>query len=72
MALSDALNYEFQRLELEALALPTMGKTVRIYARSGEVRVPGYVALMSLAGVKKDAPWHERQNALTRLLSFAR
>ncbi len=68
-----ALNYEFDRLQLEAVALVVRNQShVRIKARNGVVVLPNaYMALMCVAGVKTDAPWNERMDALTKLLALA-
>lgn len=68
-----ALNYEFARLELGAVAFLESGrKKVQLQAREGVVTLSNaYRAMMCVAGVKADDPYQEREDALTKVLALA-
>lgn len=65
-----ALNYEFQRLNLVAIAEKGQRGHALIRARQGIVRVPAYPAMMILAEIPSGSVHHIRENALTQVLSL--
>ncbi len=67
-----ALNYEFHRLCIPALAVATTKPgRVWISARGFKLRIPAYRALMVIGNLPEASTNQQKENAMTNILSMA-